>query len=84
MEMISKFNIRPLASEHPLSVLSLIVDKNKFWTNSNTGYIMWIQNRYHIPMPNTNLSINKKWVYFSGIKLYNNLPPAIKSLSHDI
>ena len=34
MEMVSKFSILPLASEHPLSVLSLIVDMKKFQTNS--------------------------------------------------
>ena len=49
MEIVSKSNILPLASEHPLSVLSLIVDINKFRTNSNIGYIIWI--------PNTDISI---------------------------
>lgn len=42
MEIISKLIILPFASEHPLSVLSLIVGMNKFWTNSNIGYIIWI------------------------------------------
>jgi hypothetical protein len=35
-------------------------------------------------MPNTNLSKYQKGVYYSGIKLFNNLPPNIKSLNHDI
>ena len=44
MEIVSKLNILPFAREHPLSVLSPIVDMSKFRTNSNTGYIIWIQN----------------------------------------
>jgi hypothetical protein len=31
----------------------------------------------------TSLNI-KKEVYYIGIKLFNNLPPTIKSLNHDI
>jgi len=38
------------------------------------------KHRYLIPMPNINLSINQKGVYCTGVKLYNNLPPAIRSL----
>jgi hypothetical protein len=35
-------------------------------------------------MPNTNLTKYKKEVYYTGIKLFNNLPPTIKSLNHYI
>jgi len=42
------------------------------------------KHRYHIPVLNTNLSINQKGIYYTGSKLYNNLPLAFKSLSHDI
>jgi hypothetical protein len=35
-------------------------------------------------MPNTNLTKYKKGVYNTGIKSFNNLPPTIKSLNHNI
>jgi hypothetical protein len=35
-------------------------------------------------MPNMNLTKYQKGVYYTGIKLFNNLPPKIKSLNHDI
>jgi hypothetical protein len=35
-------------------------------------------------MPKTNLTKYQKGVYYTGIKLFNNLPPTIKSLNHDI
>jgi hypothetical protein len=38
---------------------------------------------YNLHVPYTNLSKYKKVVYYTGIKLFNNLPP-IKSLNYDI
>jgi hypothetical protein len=35
-------------------------------------------------MPNTNLTKYQKGAYYTGIKLFNNLPPTIKSLNYDI
>jgi hypothetical protein len=35
-------------------------------------------------MPYMNLTKYKKGVYYTGIKLFNSLPPTIKSLNHDI
>jgi hypothetical protein len=35
----------------------------------------------HLPI--ANLSVFQEGVYFSGIKIYNNLPTRIKQLSHD-
>ena len=35
-------------------------------------------------MPNANLTKYQKGVYYMGIKLFNHLPPKIKSLNYDI
>jgi hypothetical protein len=35
-------------------------------------------------MPNMNLTKYQKGVYYTGIKLFNNLPPTITSLNHDM
>jgi hypothetical protein len=40
--------------------------------------------KYNLHVPNTNLSKYQKGIYYSGIKLFSNLPPTIKSLNHDI
>jgi hypothetical protein len=83
-EFFKKFNILPLASEFLLSLLSLLVDnieKCKIKSdirNISTRY------RYNLHVPNTNLSKCKKGIYYTGIKLFKNLPPTIKSLNHDI
>jgi hypothetical protein len=35
-------------------------------------------------MPNTNITKYQKGVYYTGIKLFNNVTYTIKSLNHDI
>jgi hypothetical protein len=40
--------------------------------------------KYDLHMPNMNLTCYQKGVYYTGIKLFNNLPPTIKNLNHDI
>jgi hypothetical protein len=83
-ELFKKFNILPLASKFLLSLLSFVVDNLKtFQTNSDIHNIStryW----YNLHVPNTNLSKYQKRFYYSGIKLFNNLPPTIKSLNHNI
>jgi hypothetical protein len=46
--------------------------------NLNTG------RKYDLHMPNTNLTKYQKGVYYTDIKLFDNLPPTIKSLNRDI
>jgi hypothetical protein len=83
-ELFKKFNILPLASKFLLPLLSFVVDNiETFQTNSdihniNTRY------RYNLHVPSTNLSKYQKGVYYSRIKLFNNLPLTIKSLNHNI
>jgi hypothetical protein len=83
-ELFKKCNILPLASEFLLSLLSFVVDNlETFQTNSDIRSVS-TRYRYNLHVPNTNLSKYQKGVYYSGIKLFNNLPPSIQSLSHDI
>jgi len=35
-------------------------------------------------LPNANLSVFQKGVYFSGVKSFNNLPTDLKQISHNI
>jgi hypothetical protein len=55
----------------------------KFKTNS-VNHSVSTRNRYNLHVPYTNLSKYQKGVYYSGIKLFNKLPPNIKSLNDDI
>jgi hypothetical protein len=39
--------------------------------------------KYNYHLPSSNLSLYQKGVYFTGIKLFNNLPQSIKNFSND-
>jgi hypothetical protein len=83
-ELFKKFNILRLASEFLLSLLSFVVDNiQKFQTNSDIHNIS-TRYRYNLHVTNTNLSKYQKGFYYTGINLFHNLPPTIKSLNHDI
>jgi hypothetical protein len=83
-ELFKKFNILPLASEFLLSLLSFVVDNmEKYQTNSDIHSIS-TRYRYNLHVPNSNLSKYQKGVYYSGIKIFNNLPPDVKNLSHNV
>jgi hypothetical protein len=83
-ELFKKFNILSLSSEFLLSLLSFVVDNiETFQTNSDIHNIS-TRYRYNLYVPNTNLSKYQKGVYYSGIKLFSNLPCTIKSMNHDI
>jgi hypothetical protein len=73
-ELFKKFNILPLLSECLLSLSSFVVDNiETFQTNSDIHHIS-TRYRYNLHVTNTNLRKYQKGVYFSGIKLFNNLP----------
>jgi hypothetical protein len=77
-KLFKKFNILPLASEFLLSLLSFVVDNiKKYQTNSDIHNIS-TRYRYNIHVPNTNLRKYQKGVYYTGIKLFSNLPPTIQ------
>jgi hypothetical protein len=39
--------------------------------------------KYNYYLPSSNLSLYQKGVYFTGIKMFNNLPQRIKNFSND-
>ena len=41
-------------------------------------------NDFRIHIPAANLAVFQKGVWYSGIKIYNHLPPTLKQLSYDI
>jgi hypothetical protein len=43
-----------------------------------------IRHKLDLHVPVVNLSKVQKGVYYSGIKLFNSLPPSIKQVAHDL
>jgi len=75
------YNSSPLTSQYMLSVLIFVVqNKNLFLTN-NEYHNLDIRQRNNLYLPQANLTIYQKGVYYSGIKIFNNLPLEIKNVA---
>jgi len=75
-------NILPLYSQY---IFSLFVIKNKHLYNTN-NQIHSVHTRFktNLHPPVANLANFRKGVYYSGIKIFNNLPRDIKDLANVI
>jgi len=83
-ELFEKLNILPLHSQYTLSLLLFVV-KNRDTFKSNS--VVQSINTKHcsdLYLPSVHLSKVRKRVYHSGIKVFNCLPPRIKSLCSDM
>jgi len=82
-ELFKKLEILPLYSQYIFS-LSIFVIKNKlfFFTNCQ---IHSVRTRFktNLHPPIANLTKFQKGVYYSGIKIFNNLPHNIKDLAYE-
>jgi hypothetical protein len=56
---------------------SFVVDNSETFQTNSDIHNKSTRYRYNLHLPNTG-------VYYSGIKLFNNLTPTIKILNHDI
>jgi hypothetical protein len=82
--LFRKLEILPLASQYILSIMLFVVkNKNKFIVNSEIHSINTRQH-YNLHQPISNLTKYQKEIYYSGLKVYNNLSPHIKDTSHDL
>jgi hypothetical protein len=82
-ELFKWLRILPLQSQYILSLLIFVVDnKNLFYVNSEIHSFITRQN-YNLHQPQANLTLYLKGAYYSGIKVFNNLPPNIRNLFCD-
>jgi hypothetical protein len=82
-QLFKDLNILPIHSQYIYSIL-LFVTKNQDQFLSNTQVHKINKRRTSAwYVPTANLTIYQKGVYYSGIKIYNHPPTAIKDLSGD-
>jgi hypothetical protein len=82
-QVFKDLNVLPIQSQYIFSIL-LFATKNKdqFLSNSQVHTINTRQTS-DLYVPTANLTIYRKGVHYSGIKIYIHLPTAIKELSGD-
>jgi len=73
-ELLKHLRILPLHSQYILSLLTFVVDnKNLFYVNSEIHSFNTRRN-FNLNQPQANLALCQKGAYYSGIKVFNNLP----------
>jgi hypothetical protein len=81
--LFRKLEILPLASQYILSLMLFVIkSKNEFVVNSEIHSIN--TRHYNLHQPISKLTKYQKVIYYSGLKVYNNLPPHIKDTSDDL
>jgi len=82
-QLLKELNIIPIRSQYVFSVLSFVIkNKDQILFNSQE-YKINTRKTSNLYLPSACLAIYQEGVYYSGIKIYNHLPTAIKDLSGD-
>jgi hypothetical protein len=83
-ELFKKLNILPLQSHYVLSLLLFVVKNINMFKSNSVVHTINTRHCSDLYLPSVHLSKVQNGVYHSGVKVFNCLPPRIKSLSTDV
>jgi hypothetical protein len=82
-QLFKDLNILTIQSQYIYSILLFVTkSKDQLLSNSQMHKINTRQT-FNLYVPTANMTMYQKGVYYSGTKIYNHLPTAIKDLSND-
>jgi len=61
--------------------LTFVVQNKIFFSTNNENHNIDTRQRINLYLPQANLNIYQKQAYYSGIKIFNNLPLEIKTVA---
>ena len=79
--LFKKLQILPLTSQFIISVLMFVVQNKNFLSTNKEKHNLDTRQRNNLYLSQTNLTIYQKGAYYSGIKIFNNLPLEIKNVA---
>jgi hypothetical protein len=82
--LFKELHILPLQSQYIYSLLILVVKNRDCYIANSDIHTSNTRFNHDLHLPVVNLTIFQKGGWYSGIRLYNHLPPMLKQLSHDI
>jgi len=83
-DLFKKLNILPLQLQYIFSLLMFVVKNNDLFKTNSDVHNFNTRSHYDLHIPAVNFAVFQNGVWYSGIKIYNYLPPTIKKLSYDI
>ena len=78
--LFKKFHILLLKSQYILSLLMFVVQNKTLFLTNTESYNLDTRQKNNLHLPQANLIIYQKGAYYSGIKIFNNLPLKIKNV----
>ena len=78
--LFKKLQTLPLKSQYILSLLVFVVQNRTLFLTNTENYNLDTRQRNNLYLPQANLTIYQKGTYYSGIKIFNNLPSDIKNV----
>ena len=82
--LYKQLQILTLPSQYIFSLLIFVVKNKDLFLSNSEIHTIDTRNNSNLHIPHTNLTLLQKGVLYSGCKIYNRLPPYIKSLSNDL
>jgi hypothetical protein len=80
-ELFKKLRILPFYSQYIFSLLTFVINNCNFLISNSVICNINTRHNNNLDLPHVNLSMYQKGVYYSGIKVFNNLPTNITNLS---
>jgi len=76
-----ELKILPLASQYIYSLLLFVVNNRNYFIPNSVYHESNTRHRNDLHLPQATLTMYQKGVYYSGIKVFNGLPRALKDIS---
>jgi hypothetical protein len=80
-ELFSELKILTLSSQYIFSILLFIVNNRDYFVSNNVYHNMNTRQNNDLHLPQVSLAMYQKAAYYSGIKIFKNLPKVIKDIS---
>jgi hypothetical protein len=80
-KLFKELKILPLSSQYIFSLLLFVVNNTDYLVSNNAYHSNNTRQRNDLYLPLVTLPTYQKGVYYSGIKIFNALPKAIKDIS---
>jgi hypothetical protein len=83
-ELFKTLKILPLQSQYVCVLALFVVTSKDQYRETSEIHDKNTRSRSNLHLPLPNLSIYQRGTYYNGIMVFNNLPPDIKKLSHNV
>ena len=74
--------VLPLSSQYMFSILLFVVNNREYFTPNSIYHNNNTRQRNDLHLPQVTPAMYQKGVYYSGIKIFNALPKALKDTSN--